>query len=100
MRCPLCKGSTIDFYRDEREFARCTVCKAIMLLPRYFLTAEEEEKRYLLHNNNVEDLNYLHFISPITNAVQEDFPVTSTFGLWLWYRPGSFSLFKKTGVFH
>ena len=77
MRCPLCEGSTKEFYREEREFVRCTICKAIILLPQYYLNAEEEEKRYRLHNNDVEDVDYLQFVSPITDAVQKDFPTTS-----------------------
>lgn len=48
-----------------------------MLLPQYYLTAIEEEKRYRLHNNDVEDEEYLKFVSPITHAIQRDFPVSS-----------------------
>lgn len=34
---------------------------------------ENEEKHYRFHNNDVEDLGYQNFVSPITNGILNDF---------------------------
>ena len=78
MKCTLCHGVTGDFLQwEEREFVRCETCRAILLLPEYYLNYEEEQGRYLLHNNDVTDPRYKEFLSPITNRVRNDFPNSS-----------------------
>lgn len=76
MKCSLCKNQTRDFLVYEtREFVRCENCLGILLLPEYYLNSEEEQNRYLLHNNDVEDPRYKKFLSPITSRIINDFSI-------------------------
>lgn len=71
MTCTLCDSVLTNkkdvFYYD------CDVCKAIVKDTQYYLNAEEEKIRYEAHNNDVNDLGYQNFTSPITNYVLEYF---------------------------
>src|SRR5690606_11251438 len=79
MRCSLCKGFTTEFLiYENRKFVQCEKCKAILLLPEFFLNAEVEKSRYALHNNDVTDPRYKNFVSPITSHITENFPTWST----------------------
>lgn len=40
-----------------------------------YVSSAEEETRYKQHNNDVEDVHYQKFVSPITTAVLNDFTV-------------------------
>ncbi|MGY5847605.1 class I SAM-dependent methyltransferase [Salegentibacter sp. HM20] len=74
MKCSLCQGETRQFWKDEnREFVECLHCGGIQLLPRYYVDETAEKKRYLTHNNDVEDPRYQKFVSPITSAILQDF---------------------------
>ncbi len=44
-----------------------------MLDPFYFLSPEEEKKRYQLHQNDVTDPGYQNFVSPIVAAINNDY---------------------------
>ncbi|MDA3817128.1 MAG: hypothetical protein PF486_07110, partial [Prolixibacteraceae bacterium] len=44
----------------------------------FYPTQIRERERYIEHNNDVNDVRYQNFVSPITGAVQNDFsPVDS-----------------------
>lgn len=77
--CRLCSGETESFFKEEnREFVVCRTCEGIQLLPEYFISPRAEEDRYLTHNNDVEDVRYQNFVSPITSGVLEDFSTKNT----------------------
>jgi 2-polyprenyl-3-methyl-5-hydroxy-6-metoxy-1,4-benzoquinol methylase len=71
--CPLCKNEGKIITNIPRIFYQCEECNAIYLDKKHFLNEEEEKQRYLLHNNDLEDINYQKFVSPIVNAVLENF---------------------------
>lgn len=72
--CRLCNEATGSFYKEKtREFVVCKNCRGVQLLPEYFISARAEEDRYLTHNNDVEDVRYQNFVSPITSGVLADF---------------------------
>ena len=74
MKCILCEGATKEFWKSKnREFVECTTCGGIQLLPDFFISKNAEEKRYLTHNNDIEDLGYQDFVSPITSQILTDF---------------------------
>lgn len=78
MLCSLCNQRTQALInREGREYVSCVNCKAVLLLPQYYISAKEEKQRYLKHNNDVSDEGYRNFVSPITNAVLEDFTPTA-----------------------
>ncbi|GAA4325460.1 class I SAM-dependent methyltransferase [Pontixanthobacter gangjinensis] len=74
MPCSLCNCSTLKFVSaNDRDYLQCTGCRAILLAPEFFLEAEEEKRRYSLHNNDVTDPRYIQFVNPIVEHVKQDF---------------------------
>lgn len=69
--CPLCNGSAEMFFDDM--YFQCRTCSGIFLASQFYPTAEREKQRYEEHNNDVNDLGYQQFVSPITDAVLQDF---------------------------
>ncbi len=71
MICPLC-NSTISL-KKSKKFFECGHCKAIVKDPVYYYSGEAEERRYKAHNNDVNDVRYQKFTSPITEHVLQNF---------------------------
>ncbi len=81
--CPLCQSPSIYFYEDI--FYECTWCKSIFRDAQYFLNDQQEKARYDTHNNDILDIGYQRFVSPITTRVEEDFEIHAK---WLDYGAG------------
>ena len=78
--CKLCQHKIewfCDYFKVPKSFYQCTNCRAIYRDSKTFVDEETEEKRYRTHNNDVYDERYQKFVSPITNAVSEDFSQTA-----------------------
>lgn len=74
LNCPLCNGISSVFYEKPKHlFYKCTNCEGIFRPKHTFLTAEAEKEHYEKHNNDVFDERYQNFVSPIVNAVLQDF---------------------------
>lgn len=74
--CPLCHQQATEYcsyFKQAEQFYRCLYCRAIFKPSTFFVDDTAEEKRYLTHNNDVEDERYQNFVSPITNVVIKDF---------------------------
>jgi hypothetical protein len=72
--CPLCLGQSHNFLAiREREFLQCDFCLSIFLKPQYRLSLKSEKERYLKHQNDVNDLGYQNFVSPLVSAVVSRF---------------------------
>lgn len=70
MKCLLCGSDTKEFkIWKEREFLQCTHCESLMVTLDSYLSLEDEKKRYEEHENDVEDIGYQTFVSPIVNEV-------------------------------
>lgn len=71
--CPLCKSNkTLTFSKDrKREYSRCEICSTIFVLPSYYISVEDEVKRYSKHTNSINDDNYIKFLSRITAPIKE-----------------------------
>lgn len=77
--CPLCKGEAEIFYEKPKHlFYKCNECEGIFRPTNTYLTLEKEKAHYELHNNDVNDVRYQNFVSPIVNAVLRDFTPNST----------------------
>lgn len=76
--CPLCESKSDLFYQKGKIFHLCRNCKGIFLHSDYFIKPESEKLRYELHQNDVNDLAYQEFVSPITNSVLSDFTKENT----------------------
>ena len=72
--CPLCNStSTLFSEKPKHLFYKCTNCDGVFRPKHTFLTVEEEKEHYEKHNNDVFDERYQNFVSPIVNAVLQDF---------------------------
>ena len=68
--CPLCQSEGHAFYKDT--FYKCVECGGIFRNRADYPSFEEERSRYQEHENDVDDARYQHFVSPITDVVQEE----------------------------
>ncbi len=77
MNCIICGASNnpIIFKSREsqggREFLQCKICELVYVDSSFFLSPEEEKKRYLTHNNNPDDAGYRSFLRPVLETVVE-----------------------------
>ena len=72
--CPLCNSTaTLSCEKPKHLFYKCDSCDGIFRPKHSFLTAEEEKAHYEKHNNDVFDERYQNFVSPIVNAILQDF---------------------------
>lgn len=79
--CPLCTDKAFHFCsigKRNRHYFRCPNCCAVFLHPKKYVDENAEQERYESHNNDVEDPRYQKFVSPITDAVQAQFPKTAS----------------------
>lgn len=62
--------SAIFFARvDNRDYSRCTTCRATFLHPAQRLSAQEEYTLYCEHRNDPEDKNYRRFLSKLADPL-------------------------------
>ena len=72
--CPLCGNTGTVFYQYKQKlFHQCKHCKGIYMDPEKVPVAKAEKERYEEHNNDTNDLGYQNFVSPITEAIFQDF---------------------------
>lgn len=71
MNCTLC-NTVLKKKADEKYFI-CPTCGAYVKDKKYYVSPEREKIRYEEHNNDVTDIRYQNFTSPITNFVLENF---------------------------
>lgn len=83
--CPLCSSKSTAFYNEQ--FQKCSVCQSVFRLKKYFLSPEAEKDRYETHNNDIYDLGYQSFVSPLVKEIQNHHNTTTQ---WLdyWAGPG------------
>jgi hypothetical protein len=76
--CPLCESVETRFkiHSKNRDFFSCTNCQLIFISPEQLLDANEEEKRYNQHQNNIIDEGYKKFlyniITPLLTKVKPE----------------------------
>lgn len=90
MNCTLCETplTTIYFSTKKNIFYECGGCGSILRSQESFLKSDSEKARYETHNNDVNDIRYQNFVSPITNAVKKSFSPEYTLGLDFGAGPG------------
>ncbi len=54
----------------KREFYNCDVCDLVYVPDKYYLTPNEEKKRYNLHNNDPYDVRYRKFLNKLINEIK------------------------------
>ena len=84
----LCSSRTEVFYKSKnKDYHKCENCFSIMLDPSNYVTSEEEKARYDTHNNDIHDIGYQNFVSPIVESVKENYS-TNHLGLDYGAGPG------------
>lgn len=72
--CPLCEHSSNLFRKIEsKKYYQCNNCFGIFLDSNFLPSLGDEKIRYEKHNNDVNDVRYQKFVSPITSRVLQDF---------------------------
>ena len=77
--CPLCENNSNLLYKDkQRLYYKCFNCMSVFLDRNHLPGRDSEKKRYLEHNNDVNDPRYRRFVKPIIDAVLRDFAIDDT----------------------
>jgi hypothetical protein len=72
--CPLCNHeSNIFFQHKKRLYHQCSNCLGIFIDKDLRPDLKVEKSRYEEHINDVENLGYQKFVSPITSAILRDY---------------------------
>ncbi len=71
MNCTLCTTQLKN--KADNYYFICPTCGAYVKDKKYYISEEQEKKVYNTHNNDVNDIRYQHFTSPITNEILKDF---------------------------
>lgn len=74
--CRLCHHKAFwfcSYFKNSIDFFRCTNCRSIFKEEAVFLGISAEKARYETHNNDVDDVRYQQFVSPITTSILNDF---------------------------
>ena len=74
INCRICESPSSEFYRDPRTlktYHHCEECDLRFLNPVHYLSRGEEEARYRLHNNCVEDERYQKFNQPVIDLIRK-----------------------------
>lgn len=82
--CPLCQGNGEFFH--NKNFQKCIRCQGVFRCPEYFMSPDKEKARYGEHNNDVQDIKYQNFVSPIVNQVLTNH---TNWELWLDFWAGT-----------
>lgn len=68
MKCPLCLSDLI--HKIDSYYYHCEVCFAYVKDRLYYFSSEKEKQHYEFHNNDINDLGYQKFTSPITHEIR------------------------------
>lgn len=72
--CPLCNSqSNVFFQHKKRLYHQCSNCQGIFVDKDLRPDLDAEKFRYEEHINDVDDLGYQQFVSPITSAILRDY---------------------------
>jgi hypothetical protein len=69
--CPLCQTLGKSFYQEI--YFECPTCSSIFKNRHQLPDVISEKQRYEVHNNDINDLGYQKFVSPITNVILANF---------------------------
>ena len=74
--CALCDGQKVNEFcsAGNRRFLRCNNCSYIFLNPSDRLNLEEEKKRYDLHQNHPDDMEYRSFLNQLITVLENYIP--------------------------
>ena len=70
MRCRVCNNLSTETVGQNRQriFCYCHRCGLISVPQQYWISVEEEKKRYKQHNNTPENEGYVKFLEQIVDV--------------------------------
>jgi RNA polymerase-binding transcription factor DksA len=72
--CPLCQYPAFIFYKQKsKTYYLCSECSGIFLERNLLPGWADEIARYEEHNNDVEDVRYQKFVSPIVSQILDNY---------------------------
>ena len=78
MNCIVCNGNEVSFFLKikEKKYWKCSICSSKFLDKKHYLDPSSEKKRYLEHNNNIDDMAYRNFLTkllePLENKISKN----------------------------
>lgn len=75
MECILCNEQSVRFFTDGKmnvSYWHCGSCDLRFMDPSDHLEPDEERRRYLHHESDVDDLGYQGFIEPLRLQIQSE----------------------------
>ncbi len=73
MNCPLCNAEEANKIHTDahREYFKCSTCDLIFVPKEFHLSADDEKKRYDLHENNPDNTGYVQFLKQFIDPMME-----------------------------
>jgi DNA-directed RNA polymerase subunit RPC12/RpoP len=67
MECIVCKSKLVEVFEviDKKKYWKCKNCYAKFLDKSHYLDHKQEKKRYLEHNNKIDNVPYRNFLSKL-----------------------------------
>lgn len=100
MKCSLCDHHSTNFLlkADLREYWSCPKCFLIFVPPQFFISEEEEVRRYLEHDNSVENEGYVKMFQQKINVLKKMCPkINTVLDYGCGYAPVLKSLLEREG---
>uniref|UniRef100_A0A486XUL3 Methyltransferase associated with DUF414 n=1 Tax=Rheinheimera sp. BAL341 TaxID=1708203 RepID=A0A486XUL3_9GAMM len=88
--CPLCLASNCHFYHQDnrRPYFQCPRCALVFASRNGLLSAQDELAQYQLHNNDMADLGYRHFLQRLAEPLLAELSAKGLSGLDFGCGPG------------
>ena len=73
MKCPLCNYhlTILILKGDAREYWSCEKCCLVFVPPEFFISKKEEIKRYLEHDNTLDNEGYVRMFQEKINTINK-----------------------------
>ena len=98
MKCPLCNFSIRYLVSGEqREYWVCSKCRAISVPSSFHITPQEEIKRYLEHENSLENKGYVRMFQEKIDVLKT-YKIKSALDYGCGYEPVLKTLLERQGI--
>lgn len=98
MKCPLCSFSARHLNSGEdREYWLCSNCRAISVPASFHISKEEEVKRYLEHENTIENEGYVQMFQQKLDILQ-NYEIYTALDYGCGYEPVLKTLLERQGI--
>lgn len=98
MKCPLCSFSAHHLISGEdREYWSCSRCRAIFVPTNFHISQNEEIKRYLEHENSIENEGYVKMFQEKIDIIKA-YEINSALDYGCGYEPVLQTLLQRQGI--